>query len=157
MSYTDKELKEATQIAYLNCIEKNIKNLIADGETGPFTLKELISQNIDLDLAKKNLALEGKSIEKMKLQELAQYSDMSDLDKEIIGKLSDEMLEWKIADIHDMTSENGFYSCVIETSPKDAIVAFRGSEGTKTYSGLVYDWIDADFGLLNSKRNSPTN
>lgn len=122
MEYTDKELKEATQIAYLGFIEKSEINLRADGKKGPFTIKELI-KDVELD----------------------------DFDKKIMENLTEEMLNWKIVDINDTINQNGFYGCVIETSPENAIVAFRGSEGFDTYSGLVYDWAQSDFGLLNSK------
>ena len=142
MSYTDRELKESTQVAYLDLIEKSIKNKVAEGNDGPFSIRELISSNIDKEIIENN--------PDMKLQELAQLSDLRDLDKEIISRLPDEVLDWKIVDIHDMTQENGFFGCVIETSDKEAIVAFRGSEGLESYSGLVHDWMEADFGLLNA-------
>lgn len=57
---------------------------------------------------------------------------------------------WKISAIHDTNQYNGFYACIIETSPYDAVVAFRGSEGMDHFTKMKYDWIDADLGLLNS-------
>lgn len=57
---------------------------------------------------------------------------------------------WKICAVHDTNQYNGFYACIIETSPFDAVVAFRGSEGMDHFSDMKYDWIDADLGLLNS-------
>ena len=49
MAYTDKELKDATQVAYLNLIEKTIPNFIADGKKGPYTLRDLIMANINIE------------------------------------------------------------------------------------------------------------
>ncbi len=142
MAHTDKELKEATQVAYLEFIENAVKNKIADGEIGPFSIKDLIVSSIDKELLDK--------YPNERLQDLVQYTDMREIDKDIISRFSDDILDWKIADIHDKVSDNGFYGCVIETSPNDAIVAFRGSEGLTTYNGLVYDWMKSNFGLVNS-------
>lgn len=150
MSYTDLQLKNATQIAYLN-LQQAVKSLIADGKKGPFTIRELIAEYIDFDLAKGDLRWEGKDIRDFKLQELVQYSSMRNLDKQIVSNLSDEVLDWKLVDIHDTIDENGFYGCVIESSSNDAIVAFRGSEGLDNYSGLVNDWAKADIMLLNTR------
>ncbi len=35
-------LKQSTQVAYLNCLEKGEKNLILNGKKGPFSIKQLI-------------------------------------------------------------------------------------------------------------------
>ena len=153
MEYTDKQLKNATQVAYLNCIEDTIKNFMADGKKGPFTVRDIIMANINLKSVEKNLRLEGinKSAKDLSVQELVEYSEIIDFDKEIVKRLSDDVLDWKIIDIHDKNYENGFYGCVIETSKNDAIVAFRGSEGLNDYKGLVNDWIKADFGLFKNE------
>lgn len=152
--YTDKQLIDATQVAYLDLIEKTIKNFKADGKEGPYTLRDLIMANVNCESAEMNLRIEGDNtrINDMSLKELIEYSEMTKLDKDIIKNLSDDSLNWKIVDIHDKNVENGFYGCVIETSPKEAIVAFRGSEGrNKDYSGLINDWVKADFGLFKNK------
>lgn len=151
MAYTDKELKESTQIAYLSFLEKAEMNLLTEGNKGPHTIKDLILSIIDENDAKINAQKSGIELNNMSLKNLVEFSDIKDSDKAIIEHLSEDMLQWKIIDIHDMNPENGFYSCVIETSEKEAIVAFRGSENMKKYSNLVNDWIKADFGLLNSE------
>lgn len=143
MKYSDKQLKEATQIVYLSFLEKAQDNLIADGKKGPFSIRELIGSYLNINDLNE---LSGEIIQK-----IVKDSDMSDFDKAIIEEFSEEILEWKIIDIHDTNSENGFFGCVIETGEKDAIVAFRGSENMKMYSNLRNDWLNADFGLLNSK------
>lgn len=122
MKYTDKELKDATQVAYLGFLEGSIKNMIADGKTFPFEIREL---------------LDG--------------ADLNEKDKEILESLPENVMSWKIKDIHNTKNENGFYACVIETAEDNAIVAFRGSEGFTKYRDLVYDWGKSDFGLLNNK------
>ena len=155
--YTDKQLIDATQIAYLDLIEKTLLNFRTDGaaKQGPYTLRELIEANINWESADLNLRLEGgnnTTLSKKNIKELIEFSEISDFDKEIIKNLSEEALDWKIVDIHDKNLENGFYGCVIETSPENAIVAFRGSEGhNKDYAGLINDWVKADFGLFKNK------
>ena len=144
MSYTEKQLKEATQIAYLSFLEKAQDNLIADGKKEPFSIEELIFSYLNISNSKELLR-------EKTMQEIVKESDMSDFDKSIIEEFSGEMFSWKIIDIHDTQDDNGFYGCVIETSNKEAIVAFRGSENMKKYTNLRNDWIRADFGLLNSK------
>lgn len=150
MAYTDKELKDATQVAYLNLIEDTVPNFIADGKKGPYTLRDLIMANINIESVKKNLKYEDKNInvKDMTIQELIEYAEVKEHDREIIRKLPDEAFEWKISDVHNKNNQNGFYGCVIETSEDNAIVAFRGSEGLKDYPGLINDWCKADFGLL---------
>ena len=66
--------------------------------------------------------------EEITLQTLVKYSDFSEADKSIIQTLSNEMLDWKIIDIHDMNDVNGLYACTIEDSKERAIIAYRGSE-----------------------------
>jgi len=146
--YTDEQLKHATQIAYLGLIEDTYINFKADGKKGPFTLKQLIMENVDIVAAEKQLH----DIDNASIKELIKYSDLSDFDKNIINNLSNETLNWKIVDIHDKNDDSGLYSCVIETSPNRAIVAFRGSEGFDNYTGLVNDWVRSDFGLFNNKQ-----
>ena len=142
MAHTDKELKDATQVAYLEFIENAVKDKIASGETGPFSIKELIVSSVGKELLEK--------YPDERLQDIVQHTDMRDMDKDIISRFSDDVLDWKIADIHDKISDNGLYGCVIETSENDAIIAFRGSEGLTTYNGLFYDWIKSNCGLVNS-------
>ena len=60
-----------------------------------------------------------------------------------------EFSNWTLAAVHDTNADNGFYCCVIETSPGQATVAFRGSEGMESgVSNAMNDWARADIGLL---------
>lgn len=151
MLYTDKELKEATQIAYLSFLADAKENLRADGRKGPFTIRELIQScirvNTLMSFAKEN----GIQESEITIKDMVKFSDLKDSDKEIIERFSTEMFEWKIIDVQDLNETNGFYACCIETSNESAIVAFRGSENMQKISNLINDWCRADFGLLNSR------
>ena len=151
MKYSDKELKEATQIAYLSLLEKGQDALETTGKVGPYTLEQIIHTCIDEEAARKACIERGIPENEITFQDIVQNSDISPEDKERIKRFDDKMLGWKIIDINDFNQENGMYACVIETGEKDAIVAFRGSENMKKYSNLVNDWAKADFALLNSE------
>ena len=153
MAYTDKELKDATQVVYLNLLEKTLNNLKADGDIDLHSLRDLIMTNINIESVKKNLKYEDKytDVSKMSIQELVEYAEISEADKEKIKQMPDEVFNWKIRYLEDKNDINGFYGCVIETSGDSAIVAFRGSEGFKDFSGLVNDWLKADFGSLKNE------
>lgn len=149
--YTEKELKEATQIVYLSFLSKAAENLKADGFKGPFSVMDLIKSCMNVQGALNLAIADGMEQKEIRFKDLVRYSDLKDSDKSIIENFSPEMLDWKITDIQDLNSLNGFFACCIETSEKEAIVAFRGSENMKEYSNMVNDWARADFGLLNSR------
>lgn len=142
-------LKQSTQVAYLNCLEKGEKNLILNGKKGPFSIKQLIFSTIDIDLIKNKIEETKINDNESIFHKIVMNSDLDIHDKQIIAGFEDEVLNWRIVYIHNMTDINGFYGCVIETSDSNAIVCFRGSEGLEDYAGVVYDWIQSDFGLLN--------
>lgn len=131
MGYTDKELRDATQIAYLDLKEGYI-NLGKAGISPPYTIRQIINKTQDEE---KRTQLENKIKE---------------------GDISIDLDSWKITQIHDTNDKNGFYGCIIETSDKEAIVAFRGSEGKESAAKnqFEYDWVSADIGLLNNKRTA---
>lgn len=149
--YTDKELKEATQIVYLSFLADAEESLRYDGVKGPYSIMDLIKSQINLESAYKEALANGIDKKNITIRELAMYSNLKDSDKSIIERFSREMFDWKIADISDLNSLNGFVACCIETSEKEAIIAFRGSENMKEPSNMINDWIRADFGLLNSE------
>ena len=151
MENSEKKMLEASQIAYLSCIEVGEKNLILEGKKSPFNVKDLILSTISLRDIKELMEADGIDFDNATFKEIIQYSDLSDWDKGLIQELSNEALSWKIVDIHDTTAKNGFYGCVIETSEENAIVGIRGSEGLNDYAGAVNDWVKSDFGLLNSE------
>lgn len=149
--YTEKELKEATQIAYLSFLSQAKESLKADGNKGPFTIRELIKSCINVQSAFDLAIADGVPKEKITLHKLVEYSDLKKSDKSIIERLSKYMLDWKIIHIQDLNSFNGFYACCIETSEKEAIVAFRGSESMRDFSNAFHDWGQADIALVNSR------
>ena len=57
-TYTDKQLKDATQVAYLNFLERAIKNRMADPEKGkgPFVIKDLLMDCVDGEKWEKDLS-----------------------------------------------------------------------------------------------------
>jgi len=126
MGYTDKELRDATQIAYMDLMD-GYDALSRMKIKPPYSIRQIIDATQDDEL-------------KMLLE-----------NKIKAGDISINLNSWKITVIHDTNTENGFYGCIIETSENEAIVAFRGSEST-TDAQFEYDWINADIGLLNNNR-----
>ena len=126
MGYTDKELRDATQIAYMDLMD-GYDALSRMKVKPPYSIRQIIDETQDDEL-------------KMLLE-----------NKIKAGDISSDLNSWKITVIHDTNTKNGFYGCIIETSDKDAIVAFRGSEST-TDAQFEYDWINADIGLLNNNQ-----
>ena len=126
MGYTDKELRDATQVAYMD-LSAGYDNLKINGIKPPYTIRQIINNTVNL---KKRTELENKVKE---------------------GDITIDLDSWKITQIHNTNTKNGFYGCIIETSENEAIVAFRGSEST-TDAQFEYDWINADIGLLNNNR-----
>ena len=152
MAYTDIEMKDATQIAYMQCFSEAEKKLIEKGKQKPFTVRELIEASVDMKDIKLR-ALELNEVpDVMSFQELMKFSNLSKEDIERISLLQPEALDWKVIDIHDRNNVNGFYACTLETSDKAAIIAFRGSDDQG--NSLVNDWILADFGLLRSTKTN---
>lgn len=66
-----------------------------------------------------------------------------------LGVTKEEIANWRVIDVYDSNDTNGFYVITIETSPGNAIVAFRGSEGFDPASADT-DWIGGDLELLNN-------
>lgn len=125
MTYTDKEMRAFTQVAYA-----------------------------DFDKAKSYLQSkfpERKSFTITELKIAAKALGSSDKDLECLNCLTKQQCDnWSISVIHDTNSNNGFYGCIIETSPGNAVLAFRGSESMESMDNIINDWGRADLGLLNS-------
>lgn len=126
MAYNDLQMRAFTQIAYMDLEERYIDYCKRHG-TDKAPLSAILSDKSSSD---------GKISEIEKLRRL--------------GVTEKELNEWCISAVHDTNSENGFYACVIETSPGQAAVGFRGSEDMQNLDHLVNDWIGADIGLVNS-------
>ena len=128
MGYTDKELRDATQIAYMDLSDGYNYLVEIKNEKPPFSIRQIINSTKDIKI----------------------QANLEDKIKE--GDISIDLDSWKITQIHDTNDDNGFYGCIIETSNNEAIVAFRGSEEPNINNQLKLDWIDADIGLLNSTK-----
>ena len=61
-----------------------------------------------------------------------------------------QLKEWEIVGVYNDNGDSGFCACIVETSPGQAAVAFRGSEDLDELGDVKEDWVGADLGLLNS-------
>lgn len=152
MPYTDKQMKDATQLAYMRCFRDAETRLINSGKVKPFTVRELIEASFNRRDAELKAIEFGDVPEALNFKELLKYSSLLEADVERILLLNEECLDWKVLDIHDRNDVNGFYGCVLETGDSEAIVAFRGSESDG--NNLINDWLLADLGLLNSTKTT---
>ena len=86
-------------------------NRLSEGGTKPVSIKDMNLSQKDLDMLKEK---------NVSLEDIEDYC---------------------IAAVHDKDSENGFFGCVIQTSPTEAAMAFRSSEQLdKDY--LIADLVD---------------
>lgn len=130
-AYSDIKMVVATQVAYL------------DGEEG-MTVKELVDQTL------RNLDGRNDLTAKQEAQcNTARYI------RELIQKNDDLKAcdRWVVEQVLDTNSKNGFYGCLIDTRDGDAIISFRGSESYDD-TQKHYDWLEADFGLLNNSETT---
>lgn len=104
---------------------------------------------IDLE-SKYNYYIANNSLvdHKVSLYDLLAEEEIEKFEKLNISKT--ELKNWKISGVYDANEENGFYACIIETSPGNAVIAFRGSEDPSKIGNAKNDWIDSDLKLLNS-------
>lgn len=125
MAYTDREMRNFTQIAYAD-LTKGYEELCKKnpGKTS-FTINEVKEASIEAGVPK---------------SKLVQLNCLTD----------SQLNDWKIAGIHDTNSQNGFYGCIVETSPGNVAVGFRGSESMGSLDNVINDWVGADIGLVNS-------
>ncbi len=144
MKYTDKELVDSTQIAYLNILQKGIDKLDAKNEKngGTYTIEQIVRA-----VADENGEKSGQD-----LRTVIETSKLEKAQKQKLLSLSDEAYQWKILDIQDSNKVDGFFACTIDKGQGDAIVAFRGSESLDSPENILHDWLNADAGLLNSKQ-----
>nr|WP_288858790.1 Mbeg1-like protein [uncultured Faecalicatena sp.] len=124
MSYRDIQMIIASQIAYMDFDRDAV-------DSGTYTVKELL-----------DMELEGSQGERRDtIQKL--------LDRIAENSITQECGNWKIKDIRDNQSTSGMYACLLDTGDGNALVAFRGSE-SDNLSNVCKDWIQSDFGLINS-------
>lgn len=126
MAYSDKEITAFTQVAYMNDIEELVD-----------TYRDTHGLSSDA---------------KVPLSELYDKLDSSSKEKYdyIKNELGCDIEHWEIVGTHDQNSKNGFSAYIIEASPGNAAVAFRGSDSMESYLNVKTDWVDADLKLLNS-------
>ena len=101
---------------------------------------------MELDEKYKKLCKDGETV--VPLTELLSPKEKKRL--EDLGIDESEYSDWSISGIQDANDNTGFYACVIQTSPGNAAVSFRGSEKASSLDNLLLDWGLADLGLLNS-------
>ena len=124
MSYTDKEMRCFTQIAYAD-LAAGYESLRKNSpHTTSFPIKDVLEETLRID-------------PEASVDSLEYLSDM-------------QLSNWEIRGVHDRNDTNGFYACIIETSEGEAVLGFRGSEGMNSVESVKYDWVYADLGLLNS-------
>ncbi len=124
MAHTDEEMRLFTQIAYADLSDAYIRMQGEHPGRSVFTIAELEKY------AKKNFP--NAELDSLKCLSIEQKN------------------MWTIAAVHDTNDDNGFYGCIIETSPGESVIAFRGSEDLKDPGNLQHDWYEADLKLLNS-------
>lgn len=120
MEYNDLQLRAFSKIAYFDLEDRLNERAAKRGY--PIPLKDLLNTN--------------------EIEQLA-----------VLGISKDDFKEWSIAAVHDGSNNknpNGFFACVIQTSPGNAAVAFRGSENMMEFEHAVRDWKKGDFALMNS-------
>lgn len=122
--YTDKELRDLTQIAYMD-FSKSYE--VISGKNSPGRVTDTSPQYL-MDL----IEADPGSAEKL---------DMSVIDAHP---------DWKIITPYDTNDTNGFYACLVETEPGHLVIAFRGSESLTNAKQRGLDWVDADLGLLGA-------
>lgn len=145
MPYSDQDALVATQIAYYD-----LKPDLIAGKGNNATLRELLTADGSIlkklqdaiAAAEKDAGGDQNSLEVIRLKNAEKlYQDILDGD----SKYGD----WIIKDVRNDNDNSGFFGCLIETSPGNAIIGFRGSE-SNTPMQTEKDWVKADFGLLNS-------
>ncbi|MBO4608377.1 MAG: DUF2974 domain-containing protein [Lachnospiraceae bacterium] len=162
--FSDKELQIAAQLAYFNFLE------IANNEAGTMverTLHDIFSENKDYIYLYDQIrhtrqfdiethsggawdSREHATLDLMNfLADPLGYDECVNEDNNAVNW--SEIAEWKIVDINDQNDENGFYAVTFEVPGKGMLVAFRGSESYDESDQTLFDWILADFGLLNSE------
>lgn len=128
MSYTDSQMRVATQIAYMD-IDMDVR------DDRPLTVGQL------LEMQKKS-SDESVRRQAESLQEfIASTPGCEDCE------------DWIIRDVQNDQHGSGMYACMIDTQDGDALIAFRGSE-SDTVENIVKDWIVSDVGLVNCE-NTP--
>lgn len=139
MPHSDQDLFVASQLAYYEISDKDISYLTKQGIEP--TLANILKYKPEVKATlEANLATAESSIDKTRAQ-----GDL-DLYNQFVSPNS-EYSTWKVVDVNDDNNQSGFYGLVVETSPNNAIVGFRGSESHGNQ--FEKDWINTDFKMIN--------
>lgn len=140
MPHSDQDLFVASQLAYYEISDRDISLLTKQGIEP--TLANILKEKTEIETTLKNNLADAKkgSIEETRaLEELNLYRSFVEPNSEYSN--------WKVVDVKDNNNETGFYGLLIETSPNNAIVGFRGSESHGNQ--FEKDWINTDFKMIN--------
>jgi len=130
--YTAQELIWATQLAYCN-----FDTDMAENEK---TVQEILATEKD------SIFYDSKLNDPAAGDTLTMREDTKKFLEDIKG---DNICQgWKIIDVRNEESVNGLYAIMIETTPEQAIIAFRGSESVNVEQ-IVKDWVQADMTIMN--------
>lgn len=123
MGCTDSEMVVASQIARMDFDPA----LLADGGCSVGDIIEEEKKHADKERKKELEKLEARL-------------------KETPG--AENSRNWIIRDVCNDQRGSGMYACLLETSPGEAVLAFRCSE-SDTPESIMKDWVLSDLGLLN--------
>jgi hypothetical protein len=140
MPHSDQDLFVASQLAYYEISDEDISFLTKKGIEP--TLANILHYKPEVKATlKANLAnAEPGSIEETRAQgDLDLYNSFVSPDS--------EYSTWKVVDVKDDNNQSGFYGLLVETSPNNAVVGFRGSESHGNQ--FEKDWINTDFKMIN--------
>ena len=144
-STTDKDALVASQIAYMNIENDDIKDAV--DRYGSATLENIfrVSPSIKKHI---NRVYGNKDPKTTKLSEYEQmrFEEAKAFIEEIKNS---EYAQWEIVEVKDDNANSGFYGCMIDCGEGQSIFGFRGSESDTTHQ-LRQDWINADIALFNN-------
>lgn len=133
--YTDKDMQVVAQLAYIDF----------DEEMFGMTIGEILNNNSYYTKIYNQYIVDryGENPEEGSNDEILTQRCSKFLDS---VKNDPVYSNWKVADVCDTNTTNGFYSLLIETDANSAVVGFRGSESTEGQG--LRDWVLADILLL---------
>ena len=139
MAYSEKEMLAFSQIAYMD-LEGMLNSNKARGKGDKLSLGDVVDK---MERISKKSEQDRTPIEQHNLDV---YNKIKGF-----GFEADDLRKWKISAIHNRNEPpngNGFSCTVIETSPGEATVAFRGSDDFGDRFARIKDWGMADIALL---------
>lgn len=114
--YTDKDMQVVTQLAYIDFKKELYGMTIGEIFNNENYYNEIYKQYMEKVIDGEDGTMKG--------ERKAAAEEFLESLKESDSKYRD----WKIVDVNDNNSENGFYALTIETDADSAVIGFRGSE-----------------------------